>query len=132
LSDRAAGFSLLEAVIAFAIAALALTALVGVYASSLSAEVRVEQMLTAIEIAEDRIAALDGAGPLAPGSTGPVTERGVVWVMEIVRRPGADQAEAPVALYGVTVTVREAAGGEPLLVLATARHGPPPAEQDMR
>lgn len=122
--DDEAGFSLLETIIAFAVAAAALAALLQIYASSGSASRRSLDMLKAVEIADREIAALNDPDLLAPGAWAPVTEGGLTWQMEIA--PEAEEADtahkdAVFTLVHVTLTVARETGGEPVLQVVTAR-----------
>jgi len=134
--SREAGFSLLEVLVAFAIASLALTTLVQVYSSSASAARRGAEMLGALEVAENRLSEL-ATVTLAPGVLGPAEEAGFFWHVDV-----APAAEEPVGakdrqpglprLLLVTVTVRAANGSAPVVTLETARHAPPDAGQEAR
>ena len=118
------GFSLLEAVIGFAIAAVAVVALLQVYASSATAGARSSELLTAMELAETAVDRFDAARSLSAVPDAPVEERGLVWHLSAVpvTDPGAGSDLLSVT---VTVTARGAAG--PVFVLRTLRHAAPPA-----
>jgi len=127
--SREAGFSLLEVLVAFAIASLALTALVQVYSGSASAARRSAEVLGALEVAENRLSELV-AVTLAPGVLGPAEEAGFLWQVDVAAAPeepgeAADQQPGLPQLLLVTVTVRTANGSAPLVTLATARRGLP-------
>lgn len=117
------GFSLFEAVVAFAIASLALTALLQVYASSASTARRTATMADAVEIADNRLAALADPTMLVAGESSGTTALGYAWRMAITPEP-PPHANAPMRLFRVTVTVAEPGGGAPLLAIETARHVP--------
>jgi general secretion pathway protein I len=136
--NREAGFSLLEVLVAFAIASLALSALVQVYAGSAAATRRSGDILAALEVAENRIAEL-AVLDLAPGTLGPSEEGAFVWQVDIApeERPAAgapeeDAEPPPLRLLLVTVTVRGAGDEAPLVTLATARHALPAAGAETR
>ncbi|MCP1337878.1 type IV pilus modification PilV family protein [Futiania mangrovi] len=115
-----AGFSLLEAVIGFAVAALALVPLLQVYASSGQAGQRSAALLTAVELAETAIGRFDAAP--APGTQAPVVERGLEWVLSASPLSGEGTGAR---LLRVTVTVRTPESQRPVHVLTTLRHVPP-------
>jgi general secretion pathway protein I len=128
MRSREAGFSLLEVLVAFAIASLALTTLVQVYSGSANAARRGAEMLGALEVAENRLSEL-AAVTLAPGVLGPAEESGFLWQVDVVAAPeekgeAEDRPPGMPQLLLVTVTVRPADGSAPLVTLATARHGP--------
>jgi type II secretory pathway component PulJ len=117
-----AGFSLLETIIAFAIAAAALAALVEIYTSSGSATRKSLEMLKAVEIADREIAALADPVLLAPGLRGPVAEDGLVWQVEILPEPEEENAESPLVLLHVAFAARRSGTDEPVLQVETARY----------
>lgn len=125
--SREAGFSLIEVLVAFAIASIALTALVQVYSTSAGSARRTADMLGALEVAENRLAELS-AVPLAPGQYGPEQEGGFVWQVDIApeetaRADGDELLPDPLLrLLLVTVTVSREGATAPLVTLATARH----------
>ena len=125
--SREAGFSLIEVLVAFAIASIALTALVQVYSTSAGSARRTADMLGALEVAENRLTELS-AVPLAAGQYGPEQEGGFVWQVDIVpeeaaRADGDELLPDPLLrLLLVTVTVGREGATAPLVTLATARH----------
>lgn len=127
-----AGFSLLEVLVAFAVASLALTALVQVYASSAAGARRGADMLAALEIAENRLAEMDALGTIAPGTVGPVAERGFLWQVDVAAEAEQPGHEAPLRLLLVTVTVRAQDDARPVVTLATAKHAQRNAGREAR
>lgn len=125
--SREAGFSLIEVLVAFAIASMALTVLVQVYTTSAGAARRSADMLGALEIAENRLAELT-VTMLAPGVYGPEREGGFVWQVDIspqeVPRVDGDepQPDPLLRLLLVTVAVSKEDATAPLITLTTARH----------
>lgn len=131
-SEGEAGFSLLEALIAFAIAAFALTALLQVYASSADSERRSLEILKAVELADQKLAAFEDRTLLVPGTIGPATEAGMVWQVDIepvAAGSAANPQAEPPALVTVRVTVSDSDHERPILTVETARQPAPDAKE---
>jgi type II secretory pathway pseudopilin PulG len=120
-SDGEAGFSLLETLIAFAIAAFALTALVQIYASSADSQRRSIAILQAVELADQRLAALEDRAQLVPGTIGPVAEAGMVWQVDIEPAEAETPTQPPPALVTIRVTISDPDDGRAILTVETAR-----------
>lgn len=130
-SDGEAGFSLLETLIAFAIAAFALTALLQVYASSADSERRSLVILRAVELADQKLAALEDRAQLVPGTIGPAVESGMLWRVDIKPAEAEVPDQPPPQLVYVTVTISDPEDDRPILTVETARQ-PAPADEGRR
>jgi general secretion pathway protein I len=118
---REAGFSLLEVLIAFAIASMALTALIQLYATSATSARRSVDMVAATQIADNRLAALEDPAELVPGETAGTAEGGYAWRMAIVADDKIVPEDLPLRLYFVTVAVAAPGDARPVLSVTTAR-----------
>ncbi len=120
-ADRGeAGFTLLEALIAFAIAALALAALLQGALTGLRATQAATRTEEALARARSRLAAL-GATPIAPTDRRGDDGGGFAWRLRVV--PAA--TSGGLTLFNVTVVVGWRDGGTPREVrLETQRLGP--------
>ncbi len=120
-ADRGeAGFTLLEALIAFAIAALALAALLQGALTGLRAAQAATRTEEALARARSRLAALE-ATPIAPADRSGDDGGGFAWRLRVV--PAA--TSGGLTLYNVTVAVGWRDGGTPREVrLETQRLGP--------
>jgi general secretion pathway protein I len=84
-SDRsAAGFGLLEAVVALAILGLALSVLLPLLSSQLAAAGRVKDQHRALLLAESKLAELILPANLVPGAVGGLLPGGYVWQADVV------------------------------------------------
>ena len=105
-AERQAGFSLLEILVAFTILATVITVLLQIFAGGLR-NLRVgDEYMTAVTIAEARLAEIGRAVPVVPGDIDGEFGR-YHWHAAIL--PYAAQAlpeDSEVALYEVAVTVR--------------------------
>lgn len=118
-AERAAGFTLLEALVAFAILALALTALLQGALSGLRATQAAGRTEEALARARSRLAALEAA-PLGPSDQRGEDGGGFTWRTRIVPQANA----GGVTLYAVSVAVGWRDGGTPREVrLDTQRLG---------
>jgi general secretion pathway protein I len=129
---RDTGFTLLEALVAFAIAALALAALLQGSLAGLRASQVAGRYEEALARARSRLAALE-AVPLAAGDQRGEDGGGYRWRVRIVplatsgavRQPVATAPSAPLTLYAVSVTVGWQEGEQAREVrLDTQRLGP--------
>lgn len=101
------GFTLLEALVALAIAALTSAAIFSSLSMSSRAVFETEQAAVAISVARARLAAIGVEGPLVIGQSAGETPEGVRWSATITPRVRADLdpvSEAPSAFW-VTVSV---------------------------
>ena len=120
-ADRAgeAGFTLLEALIAFVIAALALAALLQGALTGLRATEAASRTEEALARARSRLAALDAA-PLAPADRRGDDGGGFAWRLRVV----PEATSGGLTLYAVSVAVGWRDGGTPREVrLETQRLG---------
>jgi general secretion pathway protein I len=115
-----AGFTLLEALIAFAILAIALAGLLQGALAGLRATQAAGRMEEALARARTRLAALE-AMPIVPGDQRGDDGGGFAWRMRIVPEARA----GGLTLYAVTVAIGWRDGGTPREVrLETQRLGP--------
>jgi len=73
--ERQAGFTLIEVLVALAIAAIAVVGLMQLHLLSLSAVAKANAEVQAIAIAQERIAEMEAKGPLQTGSQAGSVER---------------------------------------------------------
>jgi general secretion pathway protein I len=119
-AEREAGFTLLEALIAFAILALALAALLQGALAGLRATQAAGRTEEALARARSRLAALE-AMPLAPSDQRGDDGGGYAWRLRIV----PEATSGGLTLYAVTVAIGWRDGGTPREVrLETQRLGP--------
>lgn len=129
--DRAAGFTLIEAVVALAVLALSLTVLVPVFGEVIERSSRATAQATAASLASSLTARLGTDLPLVEGKTSGAFGNGYGWELEIAAYGGAeDRAAWPVAPYQVQATVTWSAGGRERSVTVTTlrlapKDGPP-------
>lgn len=115
-----AGFTLLEALIAFAIAALALAALLGGALTGLRATEAASRTEEALARARSRLAALEAA-PLAPADGRGDDGGGFAWRLRV----SPEAVSGGLTLYAVSVAVAWRDGNTPREVrLETQRLGP--------
>lgn len=115
-----AGFTLLEALIAFAIAALALAALLGGALTGLRATEAASRTEEALARARSRLAALEAA-PLAPADGRGDDGGGFAWRLRV----SPEAVSGGLTLYAVSVAVAWRDGSTPREVrLETQRLGP--------
>ena len=132
MTHRSAGFTLLEVMVAFIIAALALTlvfdsALAGLRGSGESA-----REIQALTLARSRLAAADLPGAIEPGLREGSDPGGFHWSRSIVplttSHAGGVETARPLVLYDVRVTVSWPGtfGRRRAVSLETRRAGQPP------
>jgi general secretion pathway protein I len=119
---RAAGLTLIELLVAFAIAALALGALLQLFSSGLGSLRRVERRTEATLLARSLLDEVGADIPLTPGERSGTSATGFAWRLRIVPSGAVSPAagsDRPLLLYEVSVSV----GGErePALTLTTLR-----------
>ncbi len=111
--DRAgtAGFTLLEVLIAFTIAALALPALFGAFGDGLGLIDRAQERGTLLRMAESRLAVVGAEIPLAAGVHTGADDRGA-WQVTIEERGRFrfGDGRPPLVLLAVAVEVTDAVG----------------------
>ncbi len=118
--DREAGFTLLEALIAFAIAALALAALLQGALAGLRATQAASRTEEALARARSRLAALEAA-PVAPADRRGDDGGGFAWRLRVA----PEATSGGLTLYAVSVAVAWRDGGTQREVrLETQRLGP--------
>ncbi|HET6518572.1 MAG TPA: prepilin-type N-terminal cleavage/methylation domain-containing protein [Geminicoccaceae bacterium] len=124
----AAGFTLIEVLIAFVILALALGALLPGFSTGLRGLDTADDYATAALLAESRLAAVGREEPLEEGTTAGEFDDRFRWRLDVTALPGADpDGVLPVLPYGVVLTVSwDARDDERSVVIETLRLGPPP------
>lgn len=133
-TGRAAGFTLIEVLVALVIGGLAVTAIAGVFGSGLLASRVSDQAVIALTLAETTLAAAGADEPLRPGSRGGSFDHHFGWQLSIApyddpgrRDPSGVAAPLALRLYRVAVTVAWNDGAKRRqLSLSTLRLGPPP------
>jgi general secretion pathway protein I len=118
---RAAGLTLIELLVAFAIAALALGALLQLFSTGLASLRKVERRTEATLLARSLLDEVGADIPLVPGERSGTSAAGLAWRLRIAPSDAAAAAgsDRPLLLYEVSVSV----GGErlPALTLTTLR-----------
>ena len=118
------GFTLLEVVVAFAVAALALGAVFHVYGTAFGGSERAERLTIALLAAESKLAEVAGTALLKPGRTTGTLEDGYHWlavVQPYLGTPETVPEQLPVRAYQIEVTVSWGAGGGQAVSLNTVR-----------
>jgi general secretion pathway protein I len=125
-SRRAAGFTLLEVLVAFLILAVALGVLLPSFSSSFASLDRSKFYALALAEARSQIDRLGIEIPFAEGELTDVSEAGLSWVVRLHRqddawseRPGDETTGPRVVPYQVEVVVSDAAGQ--MLAIKTLR-----------
>lgn len=132
---RAAGFSLLEVLVAFVILALVATALFGLFGGALRTASTSEEWSRAMLVAQSRLVLAESATPLREGTEAGTDDEGrIAWQTAVspyvTPDPNPDlerlSETMPTRLYRVTVDVRYAGGDghERTISLATVKLGP--------
>lgn len=124
-NESSAGFTLLEVLVALAIAAVALSTLIPMLGDVLRRATDTETMSAAILLAQSKLAAIGREHPLITGSSTGTTAEGLRWQARVERYgDAAEQRAWPVAAYAVTVEVRwQERGKDKSIALATLRLG---------
>jgi len=106
-AERAAGFTLIEVLVAFAIAAVLLVPLIRIFSGGIGGLARSERAATASIWAETVLAARDGETPLSEGVEGGDLPGGYRWqrTVALYREGGFAQEGRPLVPYEVTVTL---------------------------
>jgi general secretion pathway protein I len=129
MSNLRRGFTLPEAIVAFAITALALGLLMRSVAIGARGDAQAELTLAAVRLAQSRLAAAGTAEPLDPGETRGDDGGRLVWRVRIEALPSPGGAPEQVTAYSVRATVFARGDEAPALAeLVTARLGPPPRQ----
>lgn len=122
-----AGFTLLEVVVAFTVAALVVAAAFQVFGTAFDGSARAERVTLAQLTAESKLAEVGHSLPLTSGERAGEAAGGLRWTVRIVAEGDArdgDVARGPVRPYAVTVTVRWGAREADAVTLRSARLGP--------
>jgi len=119
-----AGFTLVEVLVAFAIAALGLAALFQIFATGLRSAAISEGYARATMLAESQLDRVGIEQPLAPGERFGVFDDGYRWHVAIAPYQEAEM-DALVEIFEVSVTVSwgEESGGGRAVTLRTLRLG---------
>jgi general secretion pathway protein I len=124
---RERGFTLLEVVVAFTVAALVVAAAFQVFGTAFGGSARAERQTLALLTAESKLAEVGHTLPLAAGTRNGDAPGDLAWTVRIVAEPEAREADGsrgPVRTYAVTVTVRWGARDAEAVTLNTLRLGP--------
>lgn len=120
---RAAGFTLIEVLVAFVILSLALAALLPGFSSGLRSLEVSEQYDTAALLAESRLAAVGREAPLAAGRSSGEFENGFRWHLDVLPLDELDP-DLGVQAYHVVLTVSwDAPEADRSITLETLRLG---------
>lgn len=124
------GFTLIEAVVAIAIFAIAFGGLFRAFDGGWRGVRSAEAEREAVEVARSKLAAVGFEVPLAEGRTAGLTSHGTAWEIEIRRHPAAGDRDTarPAAPPAFAVTVRTrrpstSTAGAPAVVLETVMLG---------
>lgn len=121
------GFTLIEVLVALAIAGMGLAALLVAVNQGLGSVGSADQYIEAIRRAQSRIAAFGTEMPVAEGDWSGNDGGGFNWRTQAHVLPGAD-SKAPMVPYGVDVTIGWQSNGQQRTVsLHSQRLGPPHA-----
>jgi len=124
---RERGFTLLEVVVAFTVAALVVAAAFQVFGTAFGGSARAERQTLALLTAESKLAEVGHTLPLAAGTRNGDASGDLDWTVRIVAEPEAREADGPrgpVRAYAITVTVRWGARDAEAVTLNTLRLGP--------
>ena len=119
-----AGFTLVEVLVAFAIAALSLGALLSSFSTGLRSVEASGAHVAALLQARSIVDRLGSDIPYEEGETSGTTEEGYAWSLRVRRHEPAAPAQTAddeFRLVPVEVEVAVSAGGDPLVVLKTLR-----------
>lgn len=122
-----AGFTLLEVVVAFTVAALVVAAAFQVFGTAFGSSARAERHTLAQLTAESKLAEVGHSLPLVAGERQGEAPGDLRWSVRIVAEGEgreADPTRGPVRPYAVTVTVRWGARAAETITLRSVRLGP--------
>lgn len=122
-----AGITLIEVVVALAVAGLVAVAALRATAGALAGSDRAEDATMAVLTAESLLAEAGVTAPLAPGTQSGTARGGYRWTIETVRYDGIDGGLAdrvPVRPFAVAVTVRWGDGAGDSVTLRTLKLQP--------
>ncbi|NQV79785.1 MAG: prepilin-type N-terminal cleavage/methylation domain-containing protein [Alphaproteobacteria bacterium] len=103
------GFSLIEVVVAFVIAALVLVAAMRLFGGAFEGSARAERMTLALVAAESTLGTFGASLPLRPGMQSGDLGEGMSWIAKVqpyTGLPDESLERLPVQAYDVSVTVR--------------------------
>lgn len=109
--SKSAGFTLVEVLVAFVIAALSLAALLQVFATGLRSATTSEHYARATMLAESQLASIGIEQPLAVGQSSGAFDDEYRWRIVVAPYQEADM-DALVEVFDVSVTVSWGAEGE--------------------
>jgi prepilin-type N-terminal cleavage/methylation domain-containing protein len=116
---RDPGFTLIEVVVALAIAVLVGGLLLQVFSQSLRGADATARTIQATALAESLLAGVGADMPVAEGERSGETEQGFRWRLAVAPLPSEDDAILPIALYEAVATVEW--GARPNLHSVTLR-----------
>jgi general secretion pathway protein I len=109
--NRESGFTLVEVIVALAVAALALSSFFDVVAEGLNRTGQAEAMAEAGSLAQSLLARVGSELPIGPGTTNGEFSNGYRWRLQVVPYEEAgDQRAWPVAAYSVSAEITWGAG----------------------
>ncbi|MEX2644459.1 MAG: prepilin-type N-terminal cleavage/methylation domain-containing protein [Acetobacterales bacterium] len=130
-----AGITLIEVVVALAVAGLVAVVALRTTAGALAGGDRAEHATMAVLTAESLLAEAGVTAPLAPGTRDGTARGGYRWTVETARYDGIDGETAervPVRPYTVAVTVRWGDGAAETVTLRTLKLQPKGRDDDGR
>lgn len=125
MANGESGFTVLEALIAFAITSLVLVGMFEIFSSVSTSERRASEMIRAVAVADDRVAQVGTRIAFEPGEIR--SEAGSVpeWRMSIEAFEEEKSGKEIENLYRITIVVLAADGTTPVLEVSTAKYKPP-------
>lgn len=128
-APRAAGFTLVEVIVAFTILAIALVALMQAFSGGLRGLSAVESQALALAHARTKLEEVGVTMPLAPGAFEDEFDDGYRWRVTIApspTQPDSAFAAPALQLYAVQVEITPGRGGTGGVTLNSLRLGAPP------
>jgi prepilin-type N-terminal cleavage/methylation domain-containing protein len=120
-NDSDAGFGLIEAIVALAIASLALTALYRSLGGAVRAAASVQEYASAVVLARSHLDSLGSDGSLEPGATSGAYANGLQWRLNVASLTNLPpDVGSPFRPYWLILNVLDR-NRRPLLTLETAK-----------
>ena len=96
-SRRATGFTLIEVLVALAVAGLGLAAIAGVFGTGVLGHETAADVDTALAVAEERLAAVEAVATMRPGRSSGVYAGRYDWQVSVAPYDDTDHGAAPAA-----------------------------------